>query len=42
MIVTDLQPFSIVNDLGFLHYSKLLHPRFTVASDTYYRRLLEK
>jgi hypothetical protein len=42
MIVTDLQPFSIVNDPGFLHYSKLLDPRFTVASDIYYRRLLEK
>ena len=36
MIVTDLQPFSIVNDPGFLHYSKLLDPRFTVASDIYY------
>ena len=42
MIVTDLQPFSIVNDPGFLHYSKLLDPRFTVVSDIYYRRLLEK
>ena len=42
MIVTDLQPFSIVNDPGFLHFSKLMDPRFTVASDIYYRRLLEK
>ena len=41
MIVTDLQPFSIVNDPGFLHYSKLLDPRFTVASrapESWHRR----
>ena len=42
IMVTDLKPFSIVNDPGFLHYSKLLDPRFTVASDIFYRRLLDK
>ena len=42
MIVTDLQPFSMVNDPGFLHYSKLLDPRFTVGSEIFYRRLLDK
>ena len=42
MIVTDLKPFSIVNDPGFLQYSKLLDPRFTVGSSMYYRRLLDK
>ena len=42
MMVTDLKPFSIVNDPGFLHYSKVLEPRFTVGSAMYYRRLLDK
>ena len=42
MIVTDLKPFSIVNDPGFLNYSKLLDPRFAVGSDMFYRRLLDK
>ena len=42
MIVTDLKPFNIVNSPGFLNYSKLLDPRFTVGSAMYYRRLLDK
>ena len=42
MMITDLQPFRIVNDPGFLNYSKLLDPRFAVGSDMFYRRLLEK
>ena len=42
MIVTDPKPFNIVNDPGFLNYSKLLDPRFTVGSAMYYRRLLDK
>ena len=42
MMVTDLQPFRMVNDPGFLNYSKLLDPRFAVGSDIFYRRLLEK
>ena len=42
MMVVDLQPFSIVNNPGFLNYSKLLDPRFTIGSDIFYRRLLDK
>ena len=42
MIVTDMKHFNIVNDPGFLNYSKLLDPRFTVGSAMYYRRLLDK
>ena len=42
MIGTDIRPFSMVNDLGFLNYSKLLDPRFTVGSAMFYRRLLDK
>ena len=42
MIVTDLKPFNIVSDPGFLNYSKLLDPRFTVGTAMYYRRLLDK
>ena len=42
MIVTDIKPFNIVSDHGFLNYSKLLYPRFTVRTAMYYRRLLDK
>ena len=42
MMITDLQPFRVVNDPGFLNYSKLLDPRFAVGSDMFYRRLLDK
>ena len=42
MMVLDLKPFSIVNDPGFLNFSKILYTRFTVGSDIYYRRLLDK
>ena len=42
VIVTDIKPFSVVNDPGFLNYSKLLDPRFTVGSAMFYRRLLDK
>ena len=42
MIVTDIRPFSIVNNPGFLNYSRLLDPRFTVGSAMFYRRLLDK
>ena len=41
MIVTDLKPFNIVSDPGFLNYSKLLDPRFTVGTAVYYRRILD-
>ena len=39
MMIVDLKPFRMVNDPGFLNYSKLLDPRFAVESDLYYRRL---
>ena len=42
MMIVDLKPFRMVNDPGFLNYSKLLDPRFAVGSDLYYRRLLDK
>ena len=42
MIITDIKPFNIVNDPGFLNFSKLLDPRFTVGSAMFYRRLLDK
>ena len=42
MMITDLKPFSLVNDPGFLNYSKLVDPSFTVGSDMFYRRLLDK
>jgi hypothetical protein len=32
-----LKTVSLVNDPGFLNSSKLLHPRFTVGSDMFYR-----
>ena len=37
MVVLDLQPWSIVNNPGFLHYSYQLDPHFKLASDTFYR-----
>ena len=41
MIVTDLQPISIVEDTGFLRYTSLLDPRYEVPSRrTISRRLL--
>ena len=42
MMITDLKPFSIVNDPGFLHFCKIMDPRFKVGSDHYYRSLLDK
>lgn len=42
MVVLDLQPWSIVNNPGFLHYSYQLDPHFKLASDTFYRNLLDK
>ena len=42
MMIVDLKPFSMVNDPGFLNYSKIMDPRFTVGSDMFYRRLLDK
>ena len=42
MMIVDLEPFRMVNNPGFLNYSKLLDPRFAVGSDMFYRRLLQK
>ena len=33
----DLKPYSMLNDPGFLNYSKLLDPRFVVGSVMFYR-----
>ena len=42
MVVLDLQPWSIVNDPGFLYYSNQMDPHYKVASDKFYRGLLDK
>ena len=42
MVILDLQPWSIVNDPGFLYYSNTLDPHYKVASDKFYRGLLNK
>ena len=42
MVVLDLQPWSIVNDPGFLFYSNQMDPHYKVASDKFYRGLLDK
>jgi hypothetical protein len=42
MVVLDLQPWSIVNDPGFLYFSSQMDPNYKVASDKFYRGLLDK
>ena len=42
MVILDLQPWSIVNDPGFLYYSNQLDSHYKVASDKFYRGLLDK
>ena len=42
MVVMDLQPWSIVNDPGFLYFSSQMDPHYKVASDKFYRGLLDK
>ena len=42
MLVLDLQPWSIVNDPGFLFYSSQMDPNYKVASNKFYRGLLDK
>lgn len=37
MIALDIQPFSIVSDVGFLRYTHKLDPRYQVPSDKYFR-----
>ena len=36
-IIMDLQPFSIVNDPGFIRHHAIMEKRFELASDKYYR-----
>ena len=42
MVVLDLQPFTIVNDPGFIYYSNRMDSHFKVGSETYYRNCLQK
>ena len=41
MLIMDLLPFTHVNDLGFLRHHQKFLPNFEIASDKYYRSLLE-
>ena len=40
-MILDNQPFSIVNNRGFLRHHQMIAPNFELASDKYYRSLLE-
>ena len=42
MVIMDLQPWSMVNDPGFLYFSSQMDPHYKVASDKFYRGLLDK
>ena len=42
MVIMDLQPWSMVNDPGFLYFSSQMDPHYKVASDKLYRGLLDK
>ena len=42
MVIMDLQPWSFVNDPGFLYFSRQMDPHYRVASTTFYRDLLDK
>ena len=42
MCSMDLQPFTIVEDPGFLTYSYVLNPHFKPGTPTFYRDLLKK
>ena len=42
MVILDLQPWSMVNDPGFLYFSNQMDPHYHVASDKFYRGLLDK
>ncbi|XP_047135522.1 zinc finger BED domain-containing protein 4-like [Hydra vulgaris] len=41
MMILDLQPWSIVNDAGFLRHHALIAPNYEIASEKYYRSLLD-
>ena len=36
MVIMDLQPWSMVNDPGFLYFSSQMDPHYKVASDKFY------
>ena len=40
MIILDLQPWSVVNDPGFLRHHALIAPNYEIASEKYYRSML--
>ena len=42
MVIMDLQPWSFVNDPGFVYCAYQLDPHYKVASSTFYRGLLDK
>ena len=42
MVIMDLQPWSIVNDPGFVYCAHQLDPHYRIASATFYRSLLDK
>ena len=42
MVIMDLQPWSIVNDPGFVYCAHQLDPHYKIASATFYRGLLDK
>jgi hypothetical protein len=39
MIALDIQPFSLVEDAGFVRLLKLLQPKYTIPSRTHFRML---
>ena len=41
MIINDEQPFTIVNDGGFLQLLKWLQPKFSPKSDKFYREMMQ-
>jgi hypothetical protein len=40
MIILDLQPWSIVNNPGFLRHHAVFTPHFDIGSEKYYRSML--
>jgi hypothetical protein len=40
MILLDIQPWSVVNDPGFLRHQALIAPNYEIASEKYYRNML--
>jgi hypothetical protein len=40
MILLDIQPWSVVNDPGFLRHHALIAPNYEIGSEKYYRSML--